>query len=270
MGFPSYLTLKFCMPHSHHETVSSLAELYVRLERLNYQNSQHIYRGLADETFDLTSSASRFFGASSSSATTQRERTLLNQFKRHAYHHSLDLDVDLNNDMELMMLAQHYGLPTRLIDFSMNPLIALYFACRELHESDGRLWILAGFKGASKLKSSPWDISKPVKFIPPVVKHRLSSQSGVFVIPPSSNEALETIITSHQYPAQTGEKINKGLYSIKIDHSAKGTLLDELDKSGVSEMTLFPGLDSVAKRAAMTNYFNRAKSTASKESKRKS
>ncbi|MEI7107976.1 FRG domain-containing protein [Pectobacterium versatile] len=47
------------------------------------------------------------------------------------------------NDIDMMMVSQHYGLPTRLIDWSLNPLIALYFATEESLDKDACVFMLS-------------------------------------------------------------------------------------------------------------------------------
>lgn len=47
--------------------------------------------------------------------------------------------------LELLTYAQHYGLPTRLLDWSENILVALYFACREYEKVDGKLFLLPNY-----------------------------------------------------------------------------------------------------------------------------
>ncbi len=48
----------------------------------------------------------------------------------------------LTNIFEWLVLMQHYGAPTRLIDFTMSPTVALYFAFRNIHKNGGALWVL--------------------------------------------------------------------------------------------------------------------------------
>jgi hypothetical protein len=66
------------------------------------------------------------------------ERKLLNRFKRFAWSHL----NRVQSDWEALFLARHYELPTRILDWSSNPLVALYFACSPESESaqEGAVW----------------------------------------------------------------------------------------------------------------------------------
>jgi hypothetical protein len=66
------------------------------------------------------------------------ERNFLNRFKRFAWGHLNRVE----SDWEALFLARHYELPTRILDWSSNPLVALYFACSPERESsrEGAVW----------------------------------------------------------------------------------------------------------------------------------
>lgn len=88
-----------------------------------------IYRGMADETYDLKPGIARIIRISDDT-----EQFLVNEFitrKPDAFTGLSDFDV--------LAKMQHYGLPTRLLDFSTNPLVALYFACENMFEKTGRV-----------------------------------------------------------------------------------------------------------------------------------
>ena len=52
------------------------------------------------------------------------------------------LQYDTNNYIRWLELAQHYGVPTRLLDWTENALIALYFACESNKNCDAVVWML--------------------------------------------------------------------------------------------------------------------------------
>ena len=51
-------------------------------------------------------------------------------------------DVSVNNIPAWLEIAQHFGVPTRLLDFTENPLVALYFACSDLADTQASVWIV--------------------------------------------------------------------------------------------------------------------------------
>ena len=88
-----------------------------------------IYRGLAREDFDLSPSLSRL------SHRNNLEQNMINDFLTRRPDAFQGL-----NCFDTLAKMQHYGLPTRLLDFTINPLVALYFACEKLQTSNnGRI-----------------------------------------------------------------------------------------------------------------------------------
>ena len=73
------------------------------------------------------------------------------------------------NDWEWLALAQHYGLPTRLLDWSRNPLVAAFFAVKEESETDSAIYILESKKYPISIEEenkNPFEYSEQRKFIP--------------------------------------------------------------------------------------------------------
>lgn len=88
-----------------------------------------IFRGISDSQYDLVPGLARL-----KKSDEDTELDLINDF--------LTRRPDAFNglsDFDILAKMQHYGLPTRLLDFSLNPLVALYFACESKITKDGRI-----------------------------------------------------------------------------------------------------------------------------------
>ena len=103
-----------------------------------------IYRGESKE-YDVPSNPSLFrnvedqkYGGNISWQSI--EERMLSEFKRKAFSCFKDTQSIPNSQLEWRALAQHYGLPTRLIDWTTNPMVALYFAVEKNDEEDGVLY----------------------------------------------------------------------------------------------------------------------------------
>ena len=91
----------------------------------------------------LTPSIGRQLHYAGRSATLSaiQERRLLYRFRRHAYKHY----GRILTEWEALFLARHHELPVRLLDWSTNPVVALYFASTyesEGHVEDGAVWAI--------------------------------------------------------------------------------------------------------------------------------
>ena len=88
-----------------------------------------IFRGIADSEYDLSPGLVRL-----KNVEENTEKELINDFLTHRPDAFSGL-----TDFDILAKMQHYGLPTRLLDFSINPLVALYFACESRMSKNGRI-----------------------------------------------------------------------------------------------------------------------------------
>ena len=115
--------------------ISGLAE-YIRLITLISAISNNainfdtvVYRGMSDRQYDLLPGIARIKNKES-----ELESILVRDFLTRRPDAFSGL-----SEFDTIAKMQHYGLPTRLLDFSLNPLVALYFACESNFSKDGRI-----------------------------------------------------------------------------------------------------------------------------------
>ena len=160
-------------------------------------------------------------------------------------------NVDGLNILELISFAQHHGIPTRLLDWSNNPLVALYFAVQdETKTSDGSVWILTSAPWISVLPTNYEDLKNRylhpkdhlTVYRPKKIAKRIIAQNGAFTIHnlPKGNGELKAITESSITTPGTN------LFKIDIDKEHKQRITWELDKLGINSSSLFPDLDGLS------------------------
>jgi hypothetical protein len=154
------------------------------------------------------------------------------------------------SDWEWLMLGQHHGLPTRLLDWTKNPLVALYFACfGENHLSaDGAVYRLSGLEQLLPDKfsrpefSNPFEIKTDYYIYPPHISPRITAQLSVFTVSKDPTQPFE--ISPMDKDMGPNDKI-------LVDASAKENILQQLMDLGIGPATLFPDLDGLCKQIAV-------------------
>ena len=193
-----------------------------------------IFRGHSKESYELIPSVGRAKRTAKSCETY--ERSIFDTFRREAKAYT---DAAPTNDWEWLSLAQHHGLPTRMLDWTYNPLVALYFAVEANEDFNGKLFALRAPKSVSESEraSSPFEIDRAVKFFPHIITQRIRVQEGVFVVCNKLESPLDQSLPN-------GWRVEQHL----IPAAKKRDLRYELFRLGVHASSLFPDLDGLAAR----------------------
>ena len=236
------------------ENVDSVGAVLQTLQR-QYNPPADIvwFRGHAKASWSLTPTLYR------TPYKLEHEPTLLTRFMQNALPL---LNYRPKDSWEWMFLLQHHGCPTRLLDWTESPLVALYFTCSNtLHDADdGHLWCLlptvynvqwgmAGVHGADipafgvgphleewsaeKVNAVPGIKKQPAAAIAPRESGRMTVQQSVFTIHHVKTDPLESF----------GDQLH--CWRLVIPAGAKPTIRKELATLGVSRLSIFSDLNSV-------------------------
>lgn len=244
-------------------TVGSWGELQEILyfdswsESLNRFRSGYVYRGMDDSSYDLSTSLNRL-------GESHLERHLLRNFRKYS-----QMPDEGGSIWNWMALGQHHGLPTRLLDWTYSPYVALHFATAdfELYDRDGFIWAVNyvnsmeylpdqlksiidaegshiftaemldkatnSIEGLSKLKKEAFAI-----FLEPAsIDQRIVNQYAVFSMMSDPDLLLNNWLLQKEIKQ----------FRIVIPAELKWEIRDKLDQSNINERVLFPGLDGLAK-----------------------
>ena len=231
-----------------------------------------VYRGAADACRPLLTSLDRLGGVDPPHAKAGLEEHILRNFIRYSRPHFQSPPV---NEWELLVAAQHHGLPTRLLDWTYSPLVAAHFATVERdREVDRAVWRLDwkclhrafGFPELALLIQDLNDLfGQEGHFTPWALFNRASreKQLACMIEPPSLDarivvqSAVFTLCSDKLQPFDRfleGHGLAQALTKYVIPGKEAGRIRDQLDLVGFDERRLFPDLDGVA--AQMRRYYS--------------
>lgn len=191
-----------------------------------------LYRGLADADWEVESSAYRRIKPEDGEAPPSVFQNYIERLLDRA-----DLQGfkgrggDKLSDLELLAQLQHNGAATCLIDFTSNPLVALWFACREESAKAGKVAAIATDNSSDFSDVSPDDLQEPIK--------KFLNQGKLWKWTPSN--LSNRIVAQHSVFVFGEGKIEKRQYEkIQIDAKNKQKIREDLkEKFGISEESLF-------------------------------
>ena len=247
--------------------VSTFDELYAQLHHdawrpsLGRFRSNFAFRGMEDASDDLSTTLFRLGGS-----YLNQEGHLLRNFRKYAHRDAVPGDLIWN----WLALAQHHGLPTRLLDWTFSPMVAMHFATQDLEhfKHDGVIWCVDYAKTHALLP-------KPLRLIlkdeqadvfTTEMLHRAADQLWkfdelsegnpftVFLEPPSLDDrivnqfAIVSLMSNAESALDEWLRARPQLYRrIIIPAELKWEVRDKLDQANITERVLFPGLDGLSR-----------------------
>ena len=139
------------------------------------------------------------------------------------------------DDWDVLAIAQHHGLATRLLDWSYNPLAAAFFASMDDHDSDAVIYAYRSVWYVQRQNVEPFNYEGVARFKPRGVAQRITRQGGIFTIHGPPDLRLDDAL--HE-----GDVLER----IIIDQSYLAQLTFDLSYYGVNRVSLFPDLDGLA------------------------
>ena len=269
-------------------TVGSLGELLDRVTppAPDPESGRHryagVYRGSGCATWPLLTSLDRLGGTAPPHTKRHLELHVLRSFIRYSRPHLRDSAA---NDWELLVLAQHHGVPTRLLDWSWSPLVAAHFATLAARPGEGcAVWRLdwhrmhrhygldeiallvadlerlgGAARGSDTERSRRNDTIRevmPAAFTPAsLARGRDLTPFACLIEPPAldarivAQAATFTVCTEAARPFDEfleREGLDGVLTRFIIPPDAIARVRDQLDLAGMDERRLFPDFDGVA------------------------
>lgn len=253
--------LHFVFSRNGGEEKEELREL---LDVMGREDTGKLYRGQADATWKLNASL------------TRELKYVKNESEMYYDILSLKPDAFVNDNSvyERLITMQHFGMPTRLMDITRNPLVAIFFACNNMsrHKSDGVVFTFApqkkdflnfedekldALKGLFD-KSGKRNVAEDDEFLDEIwyikgvaKNQRINNQSGDFIFVGKNDNINEQL---HKLPALT----------IVIDAPTKKTLLEQLESLNIHGGAVYPDLTHMS-NYIREKYVNESKLNTLKE-----
>ncbi|MBL7718458.1 MAG: FRG domain-containing protein [Flavipsychrobacter sp.] len=201
---------------------------------INHRSFRTLYRGHSNVDWKLVPKTGR------SPYLKLSEKTTLDYFKRSSMPY---LKISPQNDWDWLTLAQHYGIPTRLLDWTSNPLVAAFFAVEEEFDCDAAIYKY-DYQSRIKLEATDPFTVKNIQVVTPFASsERVLRQKGNFTVHPEPT--IEFV----------KPKTNESLEKLIIEKKYKPLLRAELRTYGITQFEIYGDIDGLSKYINWRNTF---------------
>jgi hypothetical protein len=251
--------------------IDSAEELLKKLNSPPFDRRSWIFRGQMDASWHLQPTIERVVEQNPVMPVSAFEDYINREFRRLARNFISNTPRD-ENRLEWLALMRHYGAPTRLLDWSRSPFVALFFALADAQSPQASaIWCLDGFalqtraaymlrEGGMPLKMEYFEAGyvryiserdRPAIVIstePHGVNERLAMQQGLFLV--SNHVPFEQALTHMLFPYR--DRIDDGLdkavaIKVIIPFHVRQQILYGLERMNIGWASLLPGLDGFAR-----------------------
>jgi hypothetical protein len=251
------------------ETITCLNEYTGFVSQLvSASAATYWYRGCGKASYELKPALYRHPAKTSGPDLVQLEKDIMTRFRERSAPY---LARELSDGWEWAFLMQHFALPTRLLDWTENPLVALYFALASApvehskagptYREEAAVWVMMPGEWNAKSLSNvsnpgailskddtglngykPGDVwnKNPVAMYGTHNSARIVAQRGVFTIFGTETLPMERIYDTDGYPPDS-------LRRLVVPSDAISALLTSLVRIGITDSVVFPDLDGLAK-----------------------
>ena len=215
-----------------------------------FPEKKYIFRGQRNQDWLLVTSFDRAFGHLEFETRRKIEKSLQNEFRNRCKETSGNGMFDKYNDIQVLSLGQHYGLPTRLLDWSYSLYVAAFFAfaySKNDYSDNVVIWAL-------DMDHQIWQGDYGVEIVTSKIDENeyQKYQKAIFTLNKTPYVDIQSFVQACNDRCNT----DGALTQILIPYNERNIVLNDLEMMSINHMNLFPGFEGCAQTALLKEFVN--------------
>ncbi len=214
-----------------------------------FPHNRYAFRGQCNENWRLMATFDRQYGKLAFDERQKLEEKLLSDFRDLCITWDGKEKFKKYTQAQLITVAQHYGLPTRLLDWSYSLYIAAFFAFSDMYNKAENIaiWVL---DRNHEIWNAGYGVT--IETCKTEENDRQRYQYGIFTSNRSPAKTIEDYIEicAKEHP------VDGALYKIILPISEQKIALNDLEMMGINPFILFRGMEGCAKTAVLRSFIN--------------